>query len=231
MNDPLHSGADHRDMDSAALILAETAGAAFAEGRVEDARGLFARAVTPETMDLRVLFLAFQFHFRNGELDEAERLVRRRLEVAGPGHDCEDTARAYTNLGLVLHHRGDLDGAEREMTRAVAISTRIGNARGIARDTGNLALVYESRGELERAEAMYRAALALAEEIGAEDIIATKAANLGDIARTLGRNDEARALWTRAVGLFEKTGSAKYRDEVAGKIVGLDRALPDWSAG
>ena len=205
-----------------ALALAESAARAAGEGRIEEARKGFAQALRPDTTDLRVLFLGFQFHFRIGELDEAERLVRRRLALAGPEVDSEQTARAYTNLGLVLHHRGDLDGAERELSRALCISERLGHEYGIARDMGNLSLVPETRGDLDRAEELCRKALAIAQRIGADDIAATKFANLGDMASRRGRINEARELWTRAVELFERLGNAKHRIEFTQKLEALN---------
>lgn len=210
-------------------LLADLAAKGAGEGRIEDARHMFAEVVAGangDPTDLPVLFLLFQFHFRIGELDEAERWVRRRLEIAGPEADSEQTARAYTNLALVYFYRNDLDGAEATFTRALSISERIGHEEGIARDMGNLALVPEARGELDRAESLYRASLAIAERIGAEHIAANKLANLGDIAVRRGQTAEARELWTRAVAIFERLGVVKGRDEFARKLMELGKEPP-----
>ena len=205
------------------LQLAELAARAAGEDCIDDARRMFAEVVAanPTPTDLRVLFLLFQFHFRRQELDEAERWVRRRLDISGPESDNEQTARAYTNLALISFFRKDLDAAEATFTKALNISRRIGHEEGVARDMGNLALVPEARGDLDRAEALYREALAIAERVGAEPIIATKLANLGDIAVLRGRPNEARELWTRAVSIFERQGNAKGRDEFSRKLTEL----------
>lgn len=219
-----------------ARMIAEQAAAAAGEGRIDEARRGVAAAIELDPTDVQVLFLAFQFHFRIGELDEAERYVRRRLKAAGangsgdlqeadgPGADNEHAARAYGNLGLIHLFRRRFDEAQAAMNRALEIDTRIGNEYGVARDTGNLGLVYETRDDLDRAEELYHAALALAERLGADELIATKCANLGDIAVVRGRPDAARPLWARAVEIFGRLGPKKHLDEYGKKLAELDGA-------
>lgn len=184
-------------------------------GRQDEARAQIDGAIADAT-DERLLFLGFQFHFRAGRLDDAERLARRRIELAPAQSPA--ASRACTNLGLVLLTRGQLDAAEAMQRRALAIDRALGDEAGIARDLGNLALVPEARGDLDAAEALYLEALEIAERIGAKAIAATKLANLGDIAMARGRREEARALWTSARDLFEAAGEAKHRDEMLRKI-------------
>lgn len=209
-----------------ALSLAKRAAELFAQGDREQARALFAQALTPDTTDTDILFLGFQFHFRSGEYEEAERLVRRRLALTGPDTDSEPTARAYTNLGLVLLYRKDLDGAEREFSRSVDISRRIGDDFSLARALGNLALVPEARRDLDGAERLNLEALAIAQRIGAEKIVAGNLANLGDIAHWRGRDADARDLWTRAMVMHERLGITMWRAELTQKLAALDSAAP-----
>jgi tetratricopeptide (TPR) repeat protein len=208
--------------DAAALRTCEAlAGAveALGAGREAEARAAIDEAMA-QTRDPRLLFLGYQFHFRSGRLDDAERLIRRRLEAAAP--ESPEAARAWNNLGLLLHFRGDSAGAEAMLTRALEIDRRIGCEEGVARDLGNLGLIPEATGDLERAEALYRQALEVAERIGFLPVMASKLANLGDIALARGRPDEARELWTRAVKHFEQLGDARRREEFAAKLAGLE---------
>ena len=215
------SGMDQRPVgDDEARALAESAAALFAEGKVDEAGALFARALTPGTTDLRVLFLGFQFHFRSGRYDEAERLVRRRLALAA--QDSEDQARACTNLGLVLLYQKKLDSAELEFTRSVEISERIADQLSLARGLANLALVPEARAKYDRAEALYRRAMAIAQRIGADKIFAGTLANLGDIAVARSRPDDARPLWTRAIEIFDRLGHRTHSAEFTAKLRALD---------
>lgn len=176
------------------------------------ARDDLAAALAAAPDDLGVLFLAFQFHFRLGELDPAEQHVRRRLELAAP--ESADAARAYTNLGILTQTRGDLDRAEEYLTRAVEIDRRLGNAEGLARDLGNLGCIPEARGDLARAEALYNEAIEIAQTIPGprgEEMVASNLSNLGDIAKTRGRLDVARDLWTRSWETYQRLGIAKWK--------------------
>lgn len=218
------------------LELAERAAREAEAGRVDDARRLITQALAltedrlaDATTDLRVLFLAFQFHFRQGELDEAERLVRRRLALAeqverAAGGEGAQTARALCNLGLVLHHRGLLDAAEPVLRRALEIDRSIANEEGTARDLGTLAMIFEARNDLDTAEGIYLEALAIAERIGSEPLAASKYANLGDIALARGERDRARVLWVRALEIYKRLGPAMWVKEVSGKLAALDQS-------
>lgn len=176
--------------------------------------------VLETTIDQRLLFAGFQFHFRRNELSHAERFVRRRLELAQPNSAA--MARALTNLGLIHLFRDELAESESAQRAAIEIDRALGDDVSLARDLGNLALVPEKRGDLDEAERLYREALAIAERVGADAIIATKLANLGDIALARGSRDEARSLWTRAVALFEALVNEKYRAEMVTKLRALD---------
>lgn len=177
-------------------------------GRMDEARRLLDEALA-RTDDLRLLFLGYQFCFRLGEYDAAERLIHRRLVVAGP--DSADAARAWNNLGLLYHFRADLGGAETMLRRALEIDRRIGNEEGVARDLGNLSLVPESRGDLKTAERLNRESLAIAERIGAASIVASRLCNLGEIMLARGHREQARPLLKRAAAAYGALGIEKHR--------------------
>lgn len=212
--------------------LAERAAQAAEEGRIPEARVGIAQALAiaggeEAATDLRVLFLAFQFHFRQGELDIAERLCRRRLHVAQEleqtsGKRDVHTGRACCNLGLVLQYAGKLDAAEASLRRAIEHDRAINHEEGVARDLGTLALVFEARNDLDAAERLYLEALTIAERIGCEPIIATDCANLGDIALARGDRPKAQALWQRAVEILARLGSWKAKD-LAEKLAALSK--------
>jgi tetratricopeptide (TPR) repeat protein len=213
--------------------LAERSAKAAEAGRTDEARQGITDALTraggaDRATDLTVLFFAFQFHFRQGELEVAERLCRRRivvaeeLERAGGKRDVH-LGRAWCNLGLVLQYAARLDESEATLRRAVELDRAISHEEGVARDLGTLALVFEARKDLDGAERLYLEALAIAERIGAEAIIATDCGNLGEIAMARGDREKARALLSRSVEILTRLGSWKVKG-VAETLAALDRA-------
>ena len=108
-----------------ALALAETAAKAALEGKIEEARQGFAKALDGTT-NLDAIFLGWEFFNRIGDLDEAERLLRRWLAISGPEAQIADTAVAYGNLGIVMKTRGDLDGAREVWTKSRDLFARLG---------------------------------------------------------------------------------------------------------
>lgn len=202
--------------------LAEASAKAASEGRIDEARRGFAAALAGDVRDVQVLFLGFQFHFRAGEYDHAQRLVEQRLDLLGRGTRSGDVARAFANLSLIHTFRGTLDEAESAAEMAIRVARESRHEYEESRGLHNLAMVHEKRGDLERAELIYREALVIAERIGADDLAASKLANLGDIALLRGRTDEARELWSRAVLLFERLAQGKHAREYAEKILTLD---------
>jgi tetratricopeptide (TPR) repeat protein len=188
-----------------AVTLAEKAAQAALEGKIEEARQDFAKALDG-TMNLRVLYLGFDFFNRIGDLNEARRLLRRWLAISGPEAQTADTAAAYGNLGLIYWRRGDLDQAEAMHRKSLAIEEKLGRLEGVAIQYGNLGLIYRRRRDLDQAEAMHRKSLAINEKLGRLEGMAANYGNLGSIAVRRGNISEARTLWTKSRGLYANIG-------------------------
>ena len=101
-----HAEAQAARADKLALTLAEQAAAAALQGQVEEARQTFARA-HEGTTNLQVLYLAYEFYRRTGDLKAAEDMVERRLAISGREAETADTAAAYGNLGVIYRTRGE----------------------------------------------------------------------------------------------------------------------------
>ena len=136
-----------------ALEFAERAAKAALEGRVEEARQDFAKA-TDGTANLQVMFLAFEFYYRTGDLATAEELLERSLAISGKDAETGETAAVLGNLGLIYNTWGELDRAEEMLKKALAIQEKLGLEVYMAIQYGNLGLIYDKRGELDRAEEM-----------------------------------------------------------------------------
>lgn len=107
-----------------ALLLAEQAAKAALDGRVEEARQLFAKAHTGTTQ-LRVFYLACEFYMRTGDLIAAEQMLERWLAISGRDAETAETAAALGNLGLIYRTRGDLDRAEEMHKKSLAIEENL----------------------------------------------------------------------------------------------------------
>jgi tetratricopeptide (TPR) repeat protein len=189
-----------------ALEFAQRAASAALEGKIEEARQDFAKALDGTT-NLDVFSLGYEFFSRIGELDEAERLLRRWLALSGPDAQSAETAAAYGNLGLIYQWRGDLDRAEEMHRKSLAIHEKLGRQEGMADNYGNLGLIYETRGDLDRAEEMLRKSLAIDERLGIQEGIASASCNLGLIYDTRGNLDRAEAMHRKALAINKKLGN------------------------
>lgn len=82
------------------LESAEEAAKLALEGQLEIARQRFVRVMV-DTSNLRILYLAYEFFERTGDLASAEDAINRYLVLSGPDEQSSDTAKAYGNLGNI----------------------------------------------------------------------------------------------------------------------------------
>lgn len=178
-------------------------------------------AIAPETDDLRILFLCFQFFFRTGDLDRALHAAEKRRTLASERALPAEAARACTNLGLIHLAAGRRAEAIARGQEACAIDESTNNIEGLARDLGNLANVYEDLREFPTATALNTRAIELARRCNAVYLVAGRLANLGDIALATGKPVEARDLWAQAVTLFTDIGQPALAHEYQGRLAAL----------
>jgi tetratricopeptide (TPR) repeat protein len=202
------------------LKLAEDATKAALDGRIEEARQGFAKALDGTT-NTRVLYLGYEFFKRIGELAEAERLLRHWLAISGPDTETRSTAAAYGNLGLILQTRGDIDGAETVHRKSLEISEKLGWVEGIATGYGNLGLVLRTRGNLDEAEEMHRKALEIFDKLGQLEGMAAQYGNLGTLLQIRDDLDGAEEMHRKALEIFDKLGQLEGMATQYGNLGGL----------
>lgn len=130
------------------------------------------------------LVYATRLH-REGQLDAAEILYRRVLDVA-PDH-----ADALHFLGVLIHQRGDSDTAIELIRRSIAIDP------ALADRYVNLGNVLAEWGELDEAAANYRQAISCTDV--AAPVLANAWSNLGAVLRAQERYDAAAAAYEKAI--------------------------------
>ncbi len=139
-----------------------------------------------------------------GDLDGAEKMHRRAIEINQKLRCLEGLATEYGNLGLIFRTRGDLDRAERMHTKALKIDQKLGRLEGVANHFGNLAGIYEARGNLDEAEKMLSKAIEIDQKLGRLESMASNYGNLGLIHRTRGRLDEAEKMFNKSLGINQE---------------------------
>jgi len=141
---------------------------------------------------------------RMGELDKAEEIHKKSLEIAEKLVLLEVMACEYAALGLVYDARGDLKSAEEWHLKGLEIEEKIGRLEGIARQYGNLGLIYRDRGELDKAEEMHKKSLEIAEKIGLLGGMANQYGNLGLIYQERGDLGKAEEMHKKSLEIEKK---------------------------
>ena len=141
-----------------------------------------------------------------GELDHAEDMHNKSLEIEKKLGRLEGQADHYGNLGLIYRTRGDLDRAEEMLKKSLEINMELGRLEGQAADYGNLGLIYRTRGELDRAENIHQKALKIYLNIGKLEGQANQYGNLGHIYQTRSDLKQTRSYWIQARDIFQQIG-------------------------
>lgn len=188
------------------LELAEHAAKAALTGKVEEARQAFSRALA-ETTDFRALFLGCRFYVSTGDLDEAERLMRRWLATIDLDSKNADLAAAYGNLGLIYIMRHDLVSAEKFHRQALTINEELDRHNGIAMQCENLGVVHWMRGESDQALQMHKRALEITESLGDRKLVSGICGNLAIVYLGLNELDSAESISRKGLAIDQEFGN------------------------
>jgi len=145
-------------------------------------------------------------YFAIGELDKAEQMLNKALQINEKLGRLEGMATDYGNLGIIYLTKGELNKAEEMQNKALDIYEKLSRLEGIARQYGNLGVIYQTKDELDKAEQMHNKALEIAEKLGLIAGTAGQYLNLGVIYRTRGELDKAEQMINKAVELNKKLG-------------------------
>ena len=134
-----------------------------------------------------------------GDLQAAESMFRRALEIKKKLGNPEGMAKAYCNLGILLQKRGDLKAAEDMLRTAVEIEERLGLSVDVAKTYNSLGTVFCSDGHLDAAEEMHRKALDINEKVGLLEGQAISLNGLGLVLKMRGDLERAEEMiWAEA---------------------------------
>jgi tetratricopeptide (TPR) repeat protein len=138
-------------------------------------------------------------HISRLELDEAELLLTRALELAGESGSVRARLGATLSYGSFLTRKGELDAAETVLEEVRATATELGIEPPIAAALFKLGGIARIRGDHKRAEKHLREALRLIATRGDRGLLPDYQAQLAATLADLGKLDEGERLALEAL--------------------------------
>jgi len=141
-----------------------------------------------------------------GELDKAEEMHKKSLEIGEKLGLLKSTAASYGNLGLIYETRGQLDKAEEMHKKSLEIAEKLGLQEVMASEYGNLGITYRDRGQLDKAEEMHNKSLEINKKLGRLEGMAKQYGNLGVVYQDRHELDKAEEMLKKTLEIAEKLG-------------------------
>jgi class 3 adenylate cyclase/tetratricopeptide (TPR) repeat protein len=173
-------GAWHGDMNEVVLFMERAYALAMDAGRKD-----------LQTIAAQVLA---QTHIVSLELDEAELLLMRALELAGESGSVRARFGATLSYGWFLMVKGELAAAETVFEEVRQTATELGVEPGVAAALSRLGEAAWHRRDYRRAEKFYREALKITSTRGDRGVLPDLTASLAEALALLGKADEAERL-------------------------------------
>jgi len=165
---------------------------------------------------------------KRGELDRAEEIYLKALEVDKRLGRLQGMARDYGNLGLLCQTQGQLDKAEEMHRKSLDIGEKLGDVQIMAIAYGNLGLIYRARGDLDTAEEMHLKSLEIHQRMGDQEGMATQYGNLGLINKTRGELDRAEDMLRKGLDIAEDLGNRELMANQYANLGGIYWARRDY---
>jgi class 3 adenylate cyclase/tetratricopeptide (TPR) repeat protein len=135
-----------------------------------------------------------QTHIVRLELDEAELLLMRALELAGESGSVRARVGATVAYAWFLVVKGELDAAETLLEEVRTTSSELGVEPAIVAALAKLGWIARRRGDEKRAEKLLREALHITASRGDRGLLPDLQATLGEVLADVGKVDEAERL-------------------------------------
>ena len=166
------------------------------DGLIRHMEHAYAIALDAGRKDLQTIAaqVLAQTHIVRLELDEAELLLTRALELAGASGSLRARMGAALSYAWLLGVKGDLDGAEKLLDEVRTASVELGVEPATAAALTRLGWVARRRGEDKRAEKLLREALRIVSSRGDRGQLAEFQATLAATLADVGKIDEAERL-------------------------------------
>ena len=145
-------------------------------------------------------------YLTRGELDKANKIFVKVLDIGKKLERPDIVAKSLGNLGVIYQMRDELDKAEEMFKKSLESSEKIGLLEEMANAYNNLGVVYQKRGKLDKAEEMHKKALEINKRNGSLDGMAISYGDLGLIYRKKGELDKAEDMHKKSLGIEIRIG-------------------------
>jgi serine/threonine-protein kinase PknK len=152
----------------------------------------------------RLLYTLGLVNWYRGNLDGADRYLKKALIFTERGGDVVEAAAVITAQGLVAHRRGRVTIASTYYQEAMHMAEEIGDGSRVLTALQNLGVIHHQEGEWKQALDTYQEALAHADAEEQTGRIMQLCGNLGNLWRYLGDLDRAREVLGRGLELAER---------------------------
>jgi tetratricopeptide (TPR) repeat protein len=206
---PVHERVAHGDASFVECFLHECSKPLRTLGLLEDfirLSNITLEISMPDDSRASILDILGNVYRVRGELDEAEKMQKKSLEINERLEKFEGMANNYNNLGIIYKIRGKLDEAEKMQKKSLEINERLGKLEAMANNYGNLCAIYGIRGELEKAEKMHEKSLEINERLGRSEAIAIDYSHLGIIYKNRGDLEKAEKMQKKSLKINERLG-------------------------
>ncbi|MDB4876778.1 MAG: diguanylate cyclase [Gemmatimonadetes bacterium] len=206
------------------------------EGRRDDARALYERALysLDRAQDGRVASSLLRWIGRTYQLDAnadaALDCLEVSLAVAQLAGDSAAIGHAINVQAIVFHQQGELDRAEKLYVEARAHGIDAGETRLAAMTAQNLGVISAVRGDHEKTLRHYRTSLAEFRTLGAPKEVLIALNNMGMLCTDLERWEDATKAFEEAVQIADAIGDIPMRVLVEVNRAALEIARGDFAS-
>jgi predicted ATPase/class 3 adenylate cyclase len=192
----------------------------FTEGRrclrlaIQSAEGL----PDPEAVEGRLLQGCGLLAIGQGEVEEAQQLLRRSVECARRAGDLSSSGRALTALAVAVWRAGDLPEATRCFEESRADLLRTDDTWGTAASEHFLGHILFDHGEHARAGELWEQSLARFREIGDRWSMAQPLKDLGLLKSRAGDLQGARRLYDESLANLRETHDLSHVADLFGRL-------------
>lgn len=176
------------------------------EGREALAGALASSGREPADVRAKALNAAAVMAYRQGDLEEAQRLIDASLVLFRELGDDYGAARALGELGNVASESGDHVRAVVLYEECADMLRELGNLPGVATVLANIGDVALKEGDLDRADRLLEEAVVLQRQVGDRDGVASTLFTLGRVAVCRGDGASASRFLGESMGIALEIG-------------------------